>query len=549
MELIPITAVVHYKAAFDIEANSKDLMTELRKIVRSWCLNLTKGEKNEHLHSGWFFKGIKGVQKIGKFQFRVAINKMPESPSPSHWGLEVIHPDSDFSSRLWSVEITLTQNKAGSVRFVSIVKNWIREGYIGKVLPLPNFTTPKYLKKIIGNNKLICKRGGTRILNIPTSVTEENYVELIDEIKRLDRYLPLIVISRSKFNDTKYCVNHKEIQKKILGNANIYLLESKNVASLVNDALGKDYSCLWGTMRIYMPKVDLTKHYLSKFHRYYIPNIQEEKIVEEVAVGLSRNCKTFLPREILSIQHVLHEIQRSKIEGLRKSKDSLTKEQDGWIDELSSELAKNETLLQQLEIQSESIESIEQEKQAMQAEIDSLKHQLNKSKGSSASDIKLINFLKKMERIPSNLEDVVNLICRVYSDRIRFTKEGLKSAKRYKYSKKIAPDSWRLLRAMAVNLHPMFFSDQPQNIEQKFNDETKFELSMKEGRQTNKDSSFLKLRKIKYKGREIDITPHVKFGTRGPKLLRVYFCPDEESQLLIVGHCGGHLENFSTKNS
>jgi hypothetical protein len=50
------------------------------------------------------------------------------------------------------------------------------------------------------------------------------------------------------------------------------------------------------------------------------------------------------------------------------------------------------------------------------------------------------------------------------------------------------------------------------------------------------------LRKLVHDGEEFDITPHIKFGTRKPKLLRLYFAICRDSQRLIVGYFGDHLD-------
>ena len=39
----------------------------------------------------------------------------------------------------------------------------------------------------------------------------------------------------------------------------------------------------------------------------------------------------------------------------------------------------------------------------------------------------------------------------------------------------------------------------------------------------------------------------VKYGNKKPKLLRAYFSPHNESKKIIVGHCGDHLENYSSQ--
>lgn len=41
---------------------------------------------------------------------------------------------------------------------------------------------------------------------------------------------------------------------------------------------------------------------------------------------------------------------------------------------------------------------------------------------------------------------------------------------------------------------------------------------MTEGKQTKSDKKLMKLRRIKYEGAEVDITPHVKYGKKPPRV-------------------------------
>jgi len=58
----------------------------------------------------------------------------------------------------------------------------------------------------------------------------------------------------------------------------------------------------------------------------------------------------------------------------------------------------------------------------------------------------------------------------------------------------------------------------------------------------------MKLRKIYYRDEEVDITPHVKDGNKAPNIIRIHFYPDMDNQLIVIGHCGEHLDNFTTRS-
>ena len=159
-----------------------------------------------------------------------------------------------------------------------------------------------------------------------------------------------------------------------------------------------------------------------------------------------------------------------------------------------------------------------------------------------------IEAISNLSELPKNLSEAVELIEVVFPEKLSFSVEAKKSAKA---ASNIPIDiAWPCLFQMATTLHDLFFveSEKGIDIEKEFNDRTGLGLAMTEGRQTKRDPSLLKLRTIVYEGKEVRIFSHVKSGTKKPKLLRVYFYPDQEKKRIIVGHCGDHLDNYSTQS-
>ena len=159
-----------------------------------------------------------------------------------------------------------------------------------------------------------------------------------------------------------------------------------------------------------------------------------------------------------------------------------------------------------------------------------------------------IEAISNLSELPKNLSEAVELIEVLFPEKLSLSEEAKKSAKA---ASNIPIDiAWPCLFQMATTLHDLFFveSEKGIDIEKEFNDRTGLGLAMTEGRQTKRDPNLLKLRTIVYEGKEISIVPHVKSGTKKPKLLRIYFYPDQEKKRIIVGHCGDHLNNYSTQS-
>jgi hypothetical protein len=161
----------------------------------------------------------------------------------------------------------------------------------------------------------------------------------------------------------------------------------------------------------------------------------------------------------------------------------------------------------------------------------------------SDSRIKAINNLK---RLPTTVREAAEVI--LFPERIVFTAKGLASTE--DRSEAVLELAWECLWAVATSLHSMFFAEDTQGVdlERRFKELSGFDLAMSEGKSTKKDKKFMNLRRDIYNGESIDIIPHVKVGNKEPRLLRVHFHLDHDRELIVIGHCGGHLDNFSTRN-
>jgi hypothetical protein len=101
---------------------------------------------------------------------------------------------------------------------------------------------------------------------------------------------------------------------------------------------------------------------------------------------------------------------------------------------------------------------------------------------------------------------------------------------------------------MATLLYDLHFQQQLpfREVAQKFRDSTGFELAVGESQTTKKHKKLGAMRKDFYKGEEIDISPHVKHGTSPGSILRVHYFVHQKEKLLVIGHCGDHLDTVRT---
>lgn len=107
-------------------------------------------------------------------------------------------------------------------------------------------------------------------------------------------------------------------------------------------------------------------------------------------------------------------------------------------------------------------------------------------------------------------------------------------------------ETWAALRDMAVVLYPLVFGDESVDIPARFEERSTLRLALSEGPMTAKDPALMRLRKLDYDGRVVDMSAHVKGRSiEGQSPLRVHFYPDHDKKLLVIGHCGKHLPTYA----
>ena len=87
-------------------------------------------------------------------------------------------------------------------------------------------------------------------------------------------------------------------------------------------------------------------------------------------------------------------------------------------------------------------------------------------------------------------------------------------------------------------------------MDQAFGRTTSLRMARGEGAMTRRDNTLMKQFRDVYDGREINIEAHIKTSQSqesSPKFLRVYFCYDGTLRKILIGHCGSHQDNYSTR--
>lgn len=181
-----------------------------------------------------------------------------------------------------------------------------------------------------------------------------------------------------------------------------------------------------------------------------------------------------------------------------------------------------------------------QELWKVKAHNDYLSNYHKRTRGIEASLCNIRNY----QKLPSSAQDVAQFFRGVFSDTLDFTDRGIRSLAHCVTKPEIL---WECFYAMATKLIELYRTNTPE-IENTFHVATGWDMARGEGSQTRSNPALMALRNDQYQGRNIRIEPHVRKGTKdnSPDCVRVYFCYDNISDRIIIGHVGNHLDNHTS---
>lgn len=357
----------------------------------------------------------------------------------------------------------------------------------------------------------------------------------------------------------------RALAKTLAGSAVVYAADSLDVGEEWEYLLPKGFRCQNGMARVYQPHVDFGSERDAKRHRYssedQIKEHTEARVREMIVRGITRRASAIGHSEVTSIEDVEARRRDIRLRELRRIADDKSKDdksKDEYIqlleednntlraseDDLKSRLSATAAQVEDLQ---DKVEDLDEQKRRLEYELQAAVSSRQEAEEAARRAERQNQTLSSLRRLPSSVKEVAETMQQLFPSELVFTPRGLRSTE--DRGRDLVEDAWECLYALATVLHPLLFdaADQNVDLERVFKEKTGFDLGMSEGRSTKRDKKFMKLRQDVFEGRTIDIIPHVKIGNKEPRLLRVHFFVDQDKKRIVIGHCGGHLDNFSTR--
>lgn len=108
----------------------------------------------------------------------------------------------------------------------------------------------------------------------------------------------------------------------------------------------------------------------------------------------------------------------------------------------------------------------------------------------------------------------------------------------------------KYLTALDNHLYRLKFETAPGfDLARRFKELSGIDYHLGEGKQTNRCSHMVKLRRFEWRGHQYSMDHHTGHGGHDGdgKTFREYHDFDLENRLIVIGHIGGHLENHSAQ--
>lgn len=471
-----------------------------------------------------------------------------------NWACQIVEPPDrtqGYATRQWTTEIGYEERTPGTAMISCVIGYGDIPGFYGPCKPDPDPSLPGIITNLLFDSTITCSLGCDTISKFPKKLCPGDWPEFWRQIIDPQRELPYVYISPRADRDDEdnivitNMVDPKMLARLVCGNARVFYSDDIDFSTEMSYCLDipEKYYCKGGTVRIYVPGVDLTSQNDSYRHHFFTVNEISTMGEDEVIAILRRvfsqdvnfydtfvrvpDCKKLREQarrkarlaELIKA-HTTHvsEVEQSGFEELLKEAEEREKAEDRCLElELELEEAKSE-------IYSKSVQ------------LDAFRLAVQQA----AEKEKALASREEISQYPDDPISIINYFQSVFGDRIAFSDDAIKSAKKCTIPNK---ELWFVLHHLATTMRDLFINGSKQPYDE-FKNRTGYKCAHGEGSATRKDNRLMRQFSTTYKGKTVDIEPHITWSDISMSI-HLRYIADEE--IILVGHCGEHLEIYSTR--
>lgn len=460
---------------------------------------------------------------------------------------QLSHRDEKISGRRWITEIGLHQDAEGQPIECSLLLR--TDEVSARVTASIQVTRPKLVEQLIQSCRPLGKIPGLKVKQL----TLESATAFLREVERNERNYPIVILSANR--DNEYPVAPDRLRSILVGLADVVCVPAEEDTFAIEKIVGRRFMAFGGALNIVFPgrQGDRGLFYETVLLRpdEIADFLESGHSIESEALSTITH-RTNLP---FSWRHIsLEKVAQATLRAQLSQMIERAKASD-QSDELTEYVALLESADQELQSKDKELARIrsdyeekEQEVRALQADIANLKHALSGLQSSDDGGDDVAEILAPLRDSVAavlkggpSLQQTVDLIATLYSDRIVFLETAKSSAKE-------SDRGGFRQGAKAFDLLQKLATEYWQQLADGKSDQQGKAVFGQNAYAANEASALSndgkRRRTFSYRGREFHMEKHLKHGVKDSlaETLRVHFEWLAHEKKIIVGHCGKHLD-------
>lgn len=557
-----LSANMFYKVKFSVAVKDKseDLLWKIVLHIMNWQTNKwNKGGNTILTDDIHVWTAIKNGGRIITRSNIVYIESecfTGSQETASKWACKITEtppPKRRIAPRTWITEIGFERDEGEDSAIFSCVLSYEdRAGFIGPYQKEPGPSVPRLIKNIVQDKSLITHAGADPVPGKPERLYVGDWPTFLARIENEARVLPYIYISpRIVDGDpqaTELLIDPDVLAEVVFGNALVFYSRDIGFTSEAQ-YMNPEYACYNGAVKVYQPSAkDALRHHFIGAQQ--IEEYGSNEIIGYLRRAFSQNihfydsffrieqCRKIRENHLKNIQaseqlaRLTAKLDRVKVDANEKvgkiEEEALAMLQQEEQNRLAAEKDRDE---------------YEKENERLRTRVHSLETKVDQMTSATMENEELRRSVESrmlFSRQPNTVDTVVQYFEEVFSDKIVFSDDAKKSLK---YCRIETDTLWEVLFQLSTVMWSLYTSGSG-DIYKRFTEKTGIHCASGEGKMTRKDPKLMQQFETKLGKENIDIEPHITYGKKGQS---IHFGYSAIRKKVVVGHCGEHLEIYSTQ--
>ncbi|MBQ6807732.1 MAG: hypothetical protein IJP07_01010 [Firmicutes bacterium] len=548
-----LNAVMFYKVKFTISSRDpkNDLLWSIVRHLKNW--QTRKWNKNGYCvlptqNQEWTkLKNTNYKMEAGdRCTFLESENfTHPEEIWTRYWACRITESPASirgYAPRQWITEIGFEQTEENQAVFSCVVFYKDRAGFIGPYQDMPIATIPRLIVNIIQDPGLICFCGADHILEYPQKLEAGDWPSFRAKIESPNRQIPYIYVSPYitdyETQNTGFLIDLKQLAKTVFGNALVYYSQGMAFSKEMRDQ-NPEYACYGGAVRVYQPNAAN-----SESHRFLsAPDIRKygpDNVILFLRRAFGQNVNFY------DTFFRIEDCKKKKTEYFHEKRlCRMQEEHQKHISEIEEKKLDDAIKIEEdLLAEKSYVDMLQKENEELRSTISNMSWNCNRGREAQEENDRLracLQALNEVQEYPDSIKLVIQYFAKTFEDKIAFSSEALKSAKDCKIP---LSELWKFLYNLAVIMKDLYEETGSGDIYKTFSEQTGITLGRGEGPGTRKDNVLMRQYEIVFEGEAINIETHIKYPQKDQS---IHFGYSQRQKRIIVGHCGDHLDNYSTR--